>query len=237
MPDTSSEDIRSRDTHQKWLARRMYHETLSTSRPPFLNWPGAPNRCKCGCGDVWFDRVSPTNWWNYFSPGLLIQTGFLFPIFHALHGVIWALPPVAWYTFQNVLASHKKEAPARHKLHLSITVILALPASVILWTLWPISLALLTTLLFLLAGIAVIAIGMFGITLILTGLASMIYLTHPAIGTALIVVGILFEYERNRRKELKQEELLGNLILKLRKRDDQSKAPSGNAAPEQGPVK
>ena len=221
MPDTPSEDIRNRATHQKWLARRMYHETLSTPGPPFLNWPGAPNRCKCGCDDVWFDRVSPTNWWSYFSPGLLIQTGFLLPIFHALHRVIWALPAVVWYTFQNVLASHKKEVPARRKLHLSITVILALPVSVILWTLWPISLALLTTVLFVLAGIAVIAIGMFGITLILTGLASMIYLTHPAIGIALIVVGILFEYERNRRKELKQEELLGNLILKLRKWDDQ----------------
>ena len=51
------------EVHQKWLARRAYHETFSEAGTVFPSWMGVPNRCKCGCAEVWYDRVSSVNWW------------------------------------------------------------------------------------------------------------------------------------------------------------------------------
>ena len=54
--------------HEKWLSRRVYHETFSTPGTAFPSWRGVPNRCNCGCAKVWYDRLSPTNWWAAFNP-------------------------------------------------------------------------------------------------------------------------------------------------------------------------
>ena len=211
----------SNRVHAKWPARRAYHETFSNPGPLIFNWHGAPNGCKCGCGGLWYDRVSSTNWWNYFSPGLLLQTAFLFPIFLALHKVIWSLPPVVWHVFRSVRASSKREIPANRKAPYIFTVIISLPLCVVSWTLWPIAVALLTSVVCALFVVAIVAIGMLGFTLVLAGLASVLFSTHPFIGVALIFAGILWEYERNRRNTLKHEELIGSLVLRLRKLDSQ----------------
>ena len=99
--------------HQKWLSRRMYHETFSTPGWLYFNWRGVPNRCKCGCGEVWYDRVSPVNWWNYFNPKLLIDTRFLFLVFRPLYSLIWSLPPAIWICFQLLRTSYKARILAR----------------------------------------------------------------------------------------------------------------------------
>ena len=64
---------------------------------------------------------------------------------------------------------------------------------------------------------AVIAVSMRGLVFVIGGIASVTYSYYPAIGIALIVVGVFVEYERNRRNERHREERLGNLILMLRR--------------------
>ena len=59
--------------HEKWLSRRVYHETFSTPGAEFPSWRGIPNRCNCGCTEVWYDRLSPTNWWATFNPAGYIR--------------------------------------------------------------------------------------------------------------------------------------------------------------------
>ena len=209
---TSSSNV----VHLKWLARRAYHETFSDPGPTIFNWRGAPNRCKCGCGGMWYDRVSPTNWWKYLTPSLLVQTRFLLRLFLPAHKLIWLWPSVAWRAAQYARAQkgmpHSKGQPPN-----LITPIFAIPFVTILWSLWPISVALLIVLIGAQFIIATIAIALFGLSLVLSGLASVILETHLTISIALIVAGILWEYDRNRRNALKQEELLGRLVLQLRK--------------------
>ncbi len=93
--------------HQKWLSRRTYHKTYSKTPSLYFNWSGVPNRCKCGCDEVWYDRISPVNWWQYFSPMLLMRTNFLFPVFRALFSLIWTFPPVILIYFR-LLRTHYK---------------------------------------------------------------------------------------------------------------------------------
>ena len=218
MPDTSSEDTRTRDTHQKWMARRAYYEIFSTPDLIFPWWHGNPNRCKCGCGDTWYDRQSATNWWTTVTPyeliRFLIRAEFLLPVFLSLQNVIWALVRVVLIPFPMLRVSNK-----RRERNISTTVAavsvriiivpIALSLSATIWILWPISLALLTILFLMLFGMAVIAISTYSYIFIIGGLASIVYASQPAIGVTLIVVGVLLDYERNRRNKLKQEELLG----------------------------
>ena len=230
--------------HQKWLSRRMYHETFSTPGRLYFNWRGVPNRCKCGCGEVWYDRVSPVNWWIYFNPKLLIETRFLFLVFRPLYSLIWSLPPAIWICFQLLRTYYKARILARVGTTNGTSVAIGIaigrlllygviaPLVVALWvTTWTLSrigsviilvlhlvlLGLLIALMGTLLGTAVIAISMRGLVFVIGGVASVTYSYYPAIGIALIVVGVFVEYERNRRNERHREERLGNLILMLRR--------------------
>ncbi len=78
-----------------------------------------------------------------------------------------------------------------------------------------VSLGLLIALMGVLLGMAVIAISMRGLVFVIGGIASVTFSYFPAIGIALIVAGVLVEYERNRRNERHREERLGHLILML----------------------
>ena len=86
--------------HEKWLSRRVYHETFSTSGTTFPSWRGVPNRCNCGCAEVWYDRLSTTNWWATFNPGYISVARELVRVFIAIHGFIWHLPPLIWVWLQ-----------------------------------------------------------------------------------------------------------------------------------------
>ena len=226
--------------HDKWLSRRLYHEMFSTEGSAFPNWRGLPNRCTCGCESVWYDRVSPVNWWTYFTPKLLKQVNFLFPIFRSFYAVVWSLPPVIWIWFTLLRTYCKPESlvanidPNVNARFVVIIVRLFLygfiaPLVLVLWaTTWVlsrlggitifilhvVSLALLSIFMVVSAGVAGLVIAMRGLVFVIGGAASVLYSYYPAVGVSLIVVGVLVEYERNRRADRRREEQLGYLILR-----------------------
>ena len=100
--------------HEKWLSRRVYHETFSKPGTTFPGWRGVPNRCKCGCDEVWYDRLSPTNWWTSFNLAHYASVVWrLVVAFVALQRLLWNLPPVIWIGFRIVRAGYKREVLAR----------------------------------------------------------------------------------------------------------------------------
>ena len=82
------------------------------------------------------------------------------------------------------------------------------------------SLVLLATLVMIYSVVAAIAISMRGVVFIIGGVASIAYSYYPIIGIALIVAGVLAEYERIRRNERRQEEIIGQILLSQKTRDD-----------------
>ena len=82
------------------------------------------------------------------------------------------------------------------------------------------SLALLITLVLTCSVMATIAISMRGIVFVIGGVASVSYSYYPIGGIALIVIGVLVEYERIRRSERRQEEIIGQILLFQKPHDD-----------------
>lgn len=223
--------------HDKWLARQAYHEVFSDNPKFFLSWRGLPNRCKCGCGGVWYDRVSPVNWWRYWSPELLWRVGFLFPIFRALHGVCWTIPPLIWSWFQICSANYKDLVFERHRAEqyasalfgarllvygiiaplvvglCTVSWIVSRLGGALIMGIHFVSLGLVAAFVLVLFVLAVSSMAVRGIVFIIGGVASVVYLDYPIFGTVLVIVGVLVEYERIRRNEKKHEEQLGTLLL------------------------
>ena len=228
--------------HEKWLSRRAYQETFSTPGTVFPRWRGVPNRCNCGCTEVWYDRLSTTNWWATFNPVDYISMVWkLIRVFLGLHGVLWHLPPVIWAWSQTRRAGYKREVLNRIQPGASTSVAMAtahlflygiiVPLTVIVWaTVWFVSrpgiiliIALFFPALVLIAAvlsipiiISVVAISMIGLVVILGGVGSILYLDNPAIGIAVIVIGVGVQYELHRREGRRREEQLGYLIRMLR---------------------
>ena len=87
--------------HEKWQFRRIYHETYSVRTRVFAFWQGTPRRCKCGCGEVWYDRISPTNWWAIFN--LTSHAAFSWKLACMVLlflKLLWRIPSVIWVWFQ-----------------------------------------------------------------------------------------------------------------------------------------
>lgn len=233
--------------HQKWLARRTYYETFGTPTTIFPNWEGIPNRCKCGCEGIWYDRSGPVNWWKYlFNPMPLFKTGsMLFPFFRALHSLVWQLPSVIWMWFTMLRAAYPAQVIVRaqpsHSKRAAIVIAnvifygVVAPLTITLFSVcWCLSrlgsaaimtlhlgsLVLLATLVMIYSVVAAIAISMRGVVFIIGGVASIAYSYYPIIGIALIVAGVLAEYERIRRNERRQEEIIGQILLSQKTRDD-----------------
>ena len=227
--------------HEKWLSRRKYHEKFSTPGTAFPNWPGEPNRCNCGCAGIWYDRLSPTNSWTSFNPARYMSImRVLFRVFLALHRVLWRLPPMMWIWLKMARTGYMREVRNRVQPDTSTSATMTtarlfwygiiVPMAVIVWAAaWILSrsgivllLALFfpalvaATLLSILSLAAAIAISMRGLVFVLGGVGSIIYLDNPAIGIAFIVLGVLVQYEQQRRDSRRREEQLGYLILTLR---------------------
>ena len=224
--------------HEKWLSRRVYHETFSTPGTAFPSWRGVPNRCNCGCDEVWYDRLSTTNWWSTFNPAVYISVVWkLVRVFLALHRVLWHLPPVLWNWLQMIRAGYKREVMIRIQPDTSIFTPMVsarlllygiiVPLTVVVWAgVWALSrsgVILMTPLYFLtlvLVGavlsiplvVSVIAISMSGLVFILGGVGSILYLDNPALGIIAIVIGVCVQYEFHRREGRRREEQLGYLI-------------------------
>ena len=228
--------------HEKWLSRRVYHETFSTPGTAFPSWRGIPNRCNCGCAEVWYDRLSTTNWWATFNPaGYISIVRELVRVFLALHGVLWHLPPMIWAWLQMMRAGYKREVMKRIQPGTSTSIAMAtarlllygifVPLTVVVWaTVWVLSrpgvilmialyfltLVLVAAVLSISFMISVIAISMSGLVFILGGVGSILYLDNPAIGITAIMIGVCVQYELHRREGRRREEQLGYLIRMLR---------------------
>ena len=227
--------------HEKWLSRRVYQETFSTPGTAFPGWRGIPNRCNCGCAEVWYDRLSTTNWWVAFNPaGYISIVRELVRVFLALHGVLWHLPPVIWAWLQMMRAGYKREVMNRIQPGTSTFIAIGtarlllygiiVPLTVVVWaTVWVLSrpgvilmialyiltLVLVAAVLSISLMISAIAISMSGLVFILGGVGSILYLDNPAIGITAIVVGVCLQYELHRREGRRREEQLGYLIRML----------------------
>ena len=227
--------------HEKWSSRRVYHETFSTPGTAFPSWHGIPNRCNCGCAEVWYDRLSTTNWWATFNPaGYMSMVQKLVRVFLALHGVLWHLPPVIWACLQMMRGGYKREVMNRIQPGTSTSIAMAtarllmygivVPLTVVVWaTVWLLSrpgvvlmialyfltLVLVSAVLSIPLIVSVIAISMSGLVFILGGVGSILYLDNPAIGITAIVIGVCLQYELHRREGRRREEQLGYLIRML----------------------
>ena len=227
--------------HEKWLSRRLYHETFSTRGKALPSWGGVPNRCNCGCAGVWYDRLSPTNWWTTLNPAAyILALRRLVNVFAAFHGILWHIPPVIWGWSKMVRAGYMREVLNRIQPSTSATIAQAtarlvlygiiVPLTVVVWaTVWIISrpgiipmavlyfatIALIATVLMFFPIIAVIAISMSGLVFIIGGLGSILYLDNPAIGIIAIAIGVFLQYELNRRERRRREEQLGYVIQML----------------------
>ena len=228
--------------HEKWLSRRVYHETFSTPGTAFPNWRGVPNRCNCGCAEVWYDRLSPINWWATFNPLLYSSImRALIRVFLALYGVLWSLPPVIWVLSKRIRAGYKNEVMNRIQSGTSRSIAMAtarllvygfiVPLVVVVWAIvWVLSRpaifpiaglyfvaqALVAAILLILLTISLIAISISGLIFIIGGVGSILYLDNPLIGIAAIVIGVFLQYELHRREVRRKEEQLGYLIRILR---------------------
>ena len=227
--------------HEKWRSRRVYHETFSKPGTMLPSWRGVPNRCKCGCDEVWYDRLSPTNWWTSFNLANYASVVWkLVVTFVALQRLLWNLPPVIWIGFQIVRTSYKREVLARLPpgANTSVAIITArllvygiiAPLAVIVWaTVWALArpgVIIIVALFFVTLGLtltvllipliaSVIAISMSGFVFIIGGVGSILFFDNP-IGITAVVLGVCVQYELNRREGRRREEQLGHLILMLR---------------------
>ena len=228
--------------HEKWLSRRMYHETFSTQGTAFPNWRGVPNRCNCGCAEVWYDRLSPINWWATFNPARYLSImRDLVRVFLALHGVLWHLPPLIWVLLQRTRGGYKREDMNRIQPGTSTSIAMAIarlfvygfivPLIVVVWAavwilsrpgiiliaaLYFLALVLVAAVLLIPLMVSVIAISISGLVFIIGGVGSILFLDNPVIGIAAIVIGVLVQYELHRRELRRREEQLGYLIRILR---------------------
>lgn len=227
--------------HEKWLSRRLYYEMFGTPGTAFPSWRGTPNRCKCGCGEIWYDRVSPTNWLASMNPAKYISKIWaLVRLFVAFHKVLWHLPPVIWWKLQmtrtgyirrvmNGLPPGANASVALAAARLSLYGII-IPITLVIWsTVWILSrpgvvvlvalfapiVALVAVVFSTVLVISLIAISMSGFVIILGGVGSILYLDNPAIGITAIVFGVLVQYVLRRREDKRREEQLGYLIMKL----------------------
>ena len=98
--------------------------------------------------------------------------------------------------------------------------ILSRITGIVIMALHVVSLVIVIALMVVLLGMAVVAISMRGLVFVLGGIASVIYSYYPIVGIALIVAGVLIEYERNRRNDRQKEEYLGHLLLRLQKEEE-----------------
>ena len=227
--------------HEKWQSRRIYHETFTSPTGMFAFWQGTPRRCKCGCGEVWYDRISPMNWWTTFNLTTHLSISWkLALVLLAFHKLLWYTPSVIWVWFQIFRAKYKMEvlgqvppgastfiAVATVRLLLygviapMVAVVCALawafagPGVILTVPLYCLTLSLYLALATVVMALSVIAISMSGLVFIIGGMGSILYLDYPAIGIAAIVIGVGVQYELNRRDALRREEQLGHLIAML----------------------
>ena len=87
---------------------------------------------------------------------------------------------------------------------------------VIFTALWLMTLLLLIALVLVIYLLGIVGIALKGFIFVVGGLVSVVYTDYPIIGVGSIVLGIVLQYEFNRRAEKQLHESIGSLILMLK---------------------
>ena len=227
--------------HEKWLARRVYHETFSKPSRVLPNWQGSPNRCNCGCCEEWVDRVSPINCWRYLNPATYTPVlPMIHQVFRALHEVLSFLPQLSWLWFRMTRAQYRARILANGGpdvnasaaiaiacvllygvvapmivVFFSLTWLLTRPGGAILMVLEAVSIALYVAIAVLSSVLAATMMSMAGIVVIIAGIGSVVYFNNISLGVLMIGAGVLLQYDLNRRHAQQLEERFGRLVLLL----------------------
>ena len=90
--------------------------------------------------------------------------------------------------------------------------VVALVGGIALVPLYIASVVLLGSLVLLIWSFAVLYITLHGLVFLVGGVASILYLSNPIVGIALIVLGVGLEYESKRRRERSHREEVGQLL-------------------------
>ena len=230
---------RKQRLHGEWLSRRAYVDEYGSEEPPvvFKKWRGNPDPCRCGCGEVSYSRENPHNLWESLSPQLLWKTGFMFPIFRALYGVLWELSGPVWAAFravfctgtvnEHVIANHtgnklvRALTPWRILFWLVLSLLLFIVATVawslprlggiVIFPFYFAGIALLVVIVGIIWVLALVLIASSSLVFLIGGAASFGFGFSPVIGILLIVVGVGLEYEGRRRRERENREQLGRV--------------------------
>ena len=234
--------------HEEWLSRGAFDECFGSREPPvvFKKWRGNPDPCRCGCGEVRYSTSNPHNLWESLSPNLLWETGFLFPIFRAIYGVLWELSGPVWAAFQAVFSvravkDHVIADPLGNKLGRALTpsrflfwsvfcvVLLLLAAAawslpriggVVIFPLYLVGMAVFMTIIGLIWGLTAVLMASYSIVFLIGGAASFAFGFNPAIGTLLIVAGVALEYESRRRRDRENREQIGRVLRIIEQKRD-----------------
>ena len=212
--------------HEKWQSRRIYHEKFAAPTKVLAFWQGTPRRCKCGCGEVWYDRVTPTNWRTTFNLATHLSVAWqLAHVVLLFYKLLWHTPPVIRVWFQILRVEYKMQvlvrvppvastfiavATARVLLYGGVAPLVVV-ACALAWTaagpgvivtsaLYFLTLGLYLALVAVVMVLSVIAISMAGLVFIIGGMGSILYLDYPIVGIAAIVIGVGVQYELNRPK-------------------------------------
>ena len=251
MPDTPAvtAETRTRRLHEEWLSRGAYDECFGSREPPlaFKKWRGNPDPCRCGCGEMRYSRSNPHNLSKSLSPQLLWETGFLFPIFRALVGVLWELSGIVWPAFQrvfrvSVLRNNVIANPLGNKLGSALTPVRILVWSVFClllflmaaaaWSLprlgavvifppYFVGMAVFMTIMGLIWGLTALFMASYSLVFLIGGAASFAFGFNAAIGIALVVAGVALEYESRRRRDRENREQLGRVLRIIEQRGGQ----------------
>ena len=239
--------------HEKWLARRVYHETFSKPTPVFPNWQGSPNRCNCGCGEEWTDNLSPINYWHYLNPAPYAAAVLtIHRLFRALHNLLSLLPKGIWLSFREarkqyrarIIARFDPDTDTRAAIAIArlllygavapmavvfylLTWLLTRPGGVILlMALEAASIALYVALATLSLAVTAIMMSVPGLVVIIAGIGSLVFFNDTLLGVLIMGTGVLLQYEVNRRHAQRLEERFGKLVLLLRAERDNAMTTS-----------
>ena len=229
------------------MSRGAYDECFGSQEPPvvFKKWPGNPDSCRCGCGEVRYSRDNPQNLWESLSPDLLWKTGFLVPVFLALTKTLWLLPAflsaiirsaftAKWFKDKDTFdpkgnTAGKPSVPLRFLARAAIRLLLYLLVMVV-WVICGFSLVLLVPLyvlgmafelaiMVLTSAFAAIRLASIGLVFLIGAAASFAFEASPVLGISLIVAGVCFEYENRRRRDRENREHVGRLLRIIGQRD------------------
>ena len=215
------------------------------SLPIFRNHRGTADKCACGCGSVSYSRSNLENWWRHAAslPSLVwgVTRSLVSLSYHSCRFILGFEPTLrerllyvsgpAGFKFvvlTNPLGNWIGTVMTPVRVVSWFLLVLGLLVfwflvQLLTWCMAAASLGVIVVVFAVLSGVtlfcwtmAAIYVVVSGIVFLLGGVASILYLSDPWIGIALIATGLVIEYERIRRRERIHREELGRIIRTVR---------------------